>query len=162
MNTRFRVVLATQWAYRAIGEQQLKYMARWHGVPSQFIHGNAGAPYINLSQAEYESTTITAIQMLDSLQRSVDTEYAPAFKATITYAGNDWSNATQRELANFYGIKSLAYEGGLDMGQSANNMPAKVAAANDALRRGQAGGGECSHQLHLPLSRTGSMQGMAA
>jgi hypothetical protein len=70
--------------------------------------------------------------MLDSLQRSVDTEYAPAFKATITYDGNDWSNSTQQELAKFYGIKSLAYEGGLDMGQSAANSAAKMAAVKDA------------------------------
>jgi hypothetical protein len=132
LNTRFRPVLAMQWAYRAIGEQQLKYMALWHGAPSGFIHGIAGAPYFNLTQAEYESTSMTSTQILDALQRSVDTEYAPAFKATITYDGNDWSNSTQQELAKFYGIKSLAYEGGLDMGQSAANSAAKMAAVKDA------------------------------
>jgi hypothetical protein len=131
-NTRYRPVYATQFSYRAIGEQVLKNMAQYRGAPNTTIYGIAGAPYFALTQAEYESTSMTSTAMLDALQRSVDTEFAPAFKATITYAGNDWSNATQKELANYYGIKSLAYEGGLDMGQSANNMPAKVAAAKDA------------------------------
>jgi hypothetical protein len=160
-NTRFRPVLATQFAYRAIGEQVLKNMAQYRGAPSTTIYGIAGAPYFALTQAEYESTSMTSTQILDALQRSVDTEFAPAFKATITYAGNDWSNATQRELANFYGIKSLAYEGGLDMGQSAANSAAKMAAVKDA-RMGAIAKSEldqwfgCGNDLFMYYSLTGA------
>jgi hypothetical protein len=131
LNTRYRPIFATQYAYRDIGEQVLKNMARYRGAPSATIYGIAGAPYFTLSQAEYESTTITTAQILDSLQRSVDVDFNPTFKAVTPYSGGDWTQATQKALADYYGIKSLAYEGGLDMGQSANSMPAKFAASSD-------------------------------
>jgi hypothetical protein len=131
MNTRFRPVLATQFGYRAIGEQQLKYMAKYHGAPKTFVYGVAGAPYFTMTADQIASTTLTVDQILASLQANVDTEFAPSFR-TGPYAGGDWTNVTQKALADFYGIKSLAYEGGLDMGQSAANTANKMAAVKDA------------------------------
>jgi hypothetical protein len=141
-NTRYRPVYATQWSYNAIGEQVLKNMAKYRGAPSSYIYGIAGAPYFNIPADLYNSTMATTTQILESLQRSVDLDYNPFFKAGmggnspkfrpgVAYDGGDWNNPTQKALADFYKIKSIAYEGGLDMGQSNASSAAKMAANRD-------------------------------
>jgi hypothetical protein len=123
-NTKFRTVLATQWGYRAIGEQQLKYIAKNYGPPANYIYAVAGAPYHGYLNPETESvsTTMTVSQILDSFQAQITRDYITGFKATTPYTGNDWSNATQKELADYYKIKSIAYEGGTDFWQSDANI----------------------------------------
>lgn len=131
-NTRFRPVYATQWAYLAIGEQTLKYIAKYHGAPKDLVYGIAGAPYFGMAPYELvQSTTLTTDQILGALQLWVDTVNGPGFKANIEYTGGDNTGATQKSLANYYGIKSLAYEGGLDLGQSEASAVAKMQANKD-------------------------------
>lgn len=131
-NTRFRPVYATQWAYRAIGEQTLKYMAKYHGAPKDLVYGIAGAPYFAMAPFELaQSTTLSVDQILNALQTWVDTENVPGYKENIAYAGGDNTGATQKSLASYYGIKSLAYEGGLDLGQSDASAAAKMQANKD-------------------------------
>jgi hypothetical protein len=141
-NTRYRPVYATQWSYNAIGEQVLKNMAKYRGAPSSYIYGIAGAPYFNIPADLYNSTTATTPQILDAAQASVENDLnkffmagiggnTPNFQRGVAYDGGDWKNPTQKALADFYKIKSIAYEGGLDMGQSANSAAAKMAAVKD-------------------------------
>jgi hypothetical protein len=142
LNTRFRPVYATQWGYAAIGEQVLKNIARYRGAPSNFLYGIAGAPYFTLPQETYTSTTLTVDGILQGLQRSVDVDFAPYFTTGMTvngafsrgtpYNGGDWTNATQKALADYYKIKSVAYEGGLDLGQSSASATAKMQANKDS------------------------------
>jgi hypothetical protein len=141
LNTRFRPVYATQWGYFAIGEQVLKNIAKYRGAPSNYLYGIAGAPYFTLTPETYTSTTLTADAILQGLQRSLDVDFAPyftpgmsvkgAFSRGTAYSGADWTNATQKALAEYYKIKSLSYEGGLDLGQSAASAAAKMQANND-------------------------------
>jgi len=142
-NTRFRPVYATQFASPGIGEEVMKYMAKYHGVPSTVIHGIASAPYFTLPPEVYSSTTLTATQVLDGLSHSVETEFNPYFTTGIgamsgnyqrgvAYDGGNNRLPTQKALADFYGIKSMAYEGGLDMGQSDASPLAKMQAVKDA------------------------------
>jgi hypothetical protein len=131
-NTRFRPVYATQWGYRAIGEQTLKYIAKYHGAPKDLIYGIAGAPYFAMIPYDaVQSTTLTVDQILTNLQSTVDTQNVPGYKPNLTYTGGDYTNATQKSLADYYGIKSLAYEGGLDLGQSDASATAKMQANKD-------------------------------
>jgi hypothetical protein len=131
-NTRFRPVYATQWAYRAIGEQTLKYIAKYQGAPKDLIYGIAGAPYFAMIPYDsVQSTTLTVDQILTNLQSTVDTQNVPGYKTNMTYTGGDYTNATQKSLADYYGIKSLAYEGGLDLGQSDASATAKMQANKD-------------------------------
>jgi hypothetical protein len=141
LNTRFRPVYATQWGYLAIGEQVLKNIAKYRGAPSNYLYGIAGAPYFTLPYETYTSTTLTADAILQGLQRSVDVDFAPYFTTGMSvngtysrgtpYNGGDWTNASQKALAEYYKIKSMSYEGGLDLGQSAASGAAKMQANND-------------------------------
>jgi hypothetical protein len=140
-NTRYRPVYATQWSYNAVGEQVLKNMAKYRGAPSNYLYGIAGAPYFNIPEEMYNSTTATTIQILDAMQASVDNTNknfvagiggnTTNVQRGVAYDGGDWKNPTQKALADFYKIKSIAYEGGLDLGQSANSAAAKMAAVKD-------------------------------
>jgi hypothetical protein len=144
-NTRFRPVYATQWANSGIGEQVLKNMAKYRGAPNTLIHGIAGAPYYTLPQSVYTSTTLTVDQIVTGLQTSVDVDFAPYFTTGIyvngvfsrgtPYDGGNYRQPTQKALADYYGIRSLAYEGGEDLGQSDASTLAKMQANKD-LRMG--------------------------
>jgi hypothetical protein len=79
-------------------------------------------------------------EILDSLATSFDTEVLPFFAAgtgtkalnrTVAYTGGDWTGATQKALADFYGLRSVAYEGGVDMRQHDVNLAAKYEANLD-------------------------------
>ncbi|MFS4459831.1 hypothetical protein [Bdellovibrio sp. HCB2-146] len=124
INTTIRPVLATQFAYKAIGEQQLKYMNTYHGAPSRFIYAIAGAPYYQLENSISNSINLTLEQIFASFDKSL-LELNPYFRADIPYNGSDWSGATQLALAKYYGIKSFAYEGGPDYLQNSASLVAK-------------------------------------
>jgi hypothetical protein len=47
------------------------------------------------------------------------------------YTGGDYTGASHKALADYYRIKSLAYEGGPDLRQNPANQAAKVAASRD-------------------------------
>ena len=127
INTRIRPILATHFAYLAIGEQQLKYIARYHGQPSTLIYGIAGAPYYDIENSVSNSPTLTLNQIFSSFAQSLS-QTLPMFAAGVNvagvftkgaaYQGGDWTGASQLALAKFYNIKSLAYEGGSDYHQN--------------------------------------------
>jgi len=128
LNTRFRPVFGTHWAFRGITEQVLKNIATYRGKPSSLLYGVAGAPYFTLTPEVANSTTASADQILTTLQTSLDQDFLPAFKSNMTYNGGDWTGATQKSLADYYGIKNLAYEGGPDLLQSGSNALVKMQA----------------------------------
>jgi hypothetical protein len=135
LNTRFRPVFATQFVNSAIAEQVLKNMATYRGKPSSLIYGVAGAPYFTITPELANSTTATSDQILTALQTSLDQDFLPTFRTGTAYTGGDWTRATHKALADYYGIKSMAYEGGPDLLQSSANIPVKVQ-ANRTTRMG--------------------------
>lgn len=141
MNARVRPVLATQFANRAMAEQVLKNIAIHRGKPSSILWGIASAPYIYLDHETAKSTSAQEEEILASLVNSLDTGVLPFFPAATgvkevnrgaAYTGGDWTGATQKALADFYGLRSAAYEGGVDMRQYDVNLPAKYRANLDA------------------------------
>jgi hypothetical protein len=168
-NTRYRPVYATQWAYKAMGEQVLKNIAKYRGTPSTYLYAIAGAPYFGLPYEQYTSSTLSTDAILQGLQRSVDVDYAPYFKPGMfvngayspgtAYNGGDYTQATQKALADYYKIKSFAYEGGLDLGQSSENAFAKMQANKDS-RMGDIAASEleqwfgCGNDLFMYFSLT--------
>jgi hypothetical protein len=128
-DTRFRVVYATQMAYRSMPEQTLKYIAKYHGAPSSFLYGIAGAPYYILTDAQAVNASLSADGIVAGLQSAL-TAILPSLKPG-SYDGGDYREPTQKALADFYKIKSLGYEGGNDLLQSTVNIPNKVAANAD-------------------------------
>jgi hypothetical protein len=140
MNSRVRVVYATQFANPGIAEQVLKNIATYRGTPSSLLYGMATAPYFYLSADLAGSTTATPDQILQSLDANLNAEELPFFAAGVKqqgvfvrtpYTGGNYTGASHKALADFYGLKSLAYEGGNDLGQSTANIPAKIAANRD-------------------------------
>ena len=130
-NTRFRIVYSHQWANRGISTETLKYMAKYHGPVSTLVYGIAGAPYIGLPESIFTSETATVDTLLSSLEQDVTGNYYTAFKEGTPYTGANWTQPTQKALANYYGVKSMAYEGGNDMGQANANLTNKLLASKD-------------------------------
>ncbi|WP_332826288.1 hypothetical protein, partial [Ramlibacter sp.] len=141
MNNRVRVVYATQFASPGIAELVLKNIATYRGQPSASLYGVATAPYFYLSEHLAASQSASKDQILNSLQSSLRTENEPLFAAGIMengsfvrkpYRGGTNTGASHKALADYYGLKSLAYEGGPDLRQNAANPAAKIAANKDA------------------------------
>jgi F0F1-type ATP synthase membrane subunit c/vacuolar-type H+-ATPase subunit K len=168
-NTRYRPVYATQWAYKTMGEQVLKNMAKYRGAPASYLYAIAGAPYFTLPTEQYTSTTLTADAILQGLQNYVDVHDVPDFKTGMfvngafspgtPYNGGNYTQATQKALADYYKIKSVAYEGGLDLGQSPASALAKMQANKDS-RMGDIVKGEldqwfgCGNDLYMYFGLT--------
>jgi hypothetical protein len=140
-NTRFRPVFATQWDNSAIAEQVLKNIAQYRGVPSSLLHGIASAPYLYMAPELTTASALTPDEALQSLQSSFDKNYSTffdvgtyvngAYVRGAAFTGKDWSRSTHKALADYYRIKNMAYEGGIDMGQSKTSIPAKIQANRD-------------------------------
>lgn len=141
MNNRVRVVYATQFASPGIAELVLKNIATYRGQPSASLYGIATAPYFYLSEQLAASASASKDQILNSLQSSLRTENEPLFAAGIRengnfvrkpYRGGTNTGASHKALADYYGLKSLAYEGGPDLRQNSANPANKIAANRDA------------------------------
>ncbi|MBM3463833.1 MAG: hypothetical protein FJX76_17190 [Armatimonadetes bacterium] len=131
MNTRVRPVLASQMGYRYMLPHQLEWMARRYGPPSQFIYGIAGAPYFGPTGADRTRTDLTVDQVVALTDASLN-YWITLFRPDPNFRGRlDWGNMpTYASLARFYGLRSLAYEGGPDTAGAAS-LQAKIAANRD-------------------------------
>ena len=133
---RIRVILASQIAYAPPGsllKMQLEYVEKYHGPPGKFLFAVAGAPYFSPGRDENdpakkkwytERSDVTVDGICERLRSRTNVacnENAAAFHA----------------LARKYGLKSFAYEGGVDLQQFNSNVPIKIASQSD-LRTGQA------------------------
>jgi hypothetical protein len=116
-----RPVLASQIGWPFVLQEQIGFIAHNYGPPSKFIYGIAGAPYFGMGGQESKSG-LTKDQVLDALSRSVD-DYAGL--ALVVYP----------IIAHKYGVKLLAYEGGVDIGQGDQSLDAKLAAQSDPRMR---------------------------
>lgn len=142
INNQIRVVYPTQFASPGIAEDVLNNIAKYRGAPSSFIYGVATAPYFYLSEDLAASPSATSAQILQSLQTSLRNENEARFVAGVigsdggvvrrAYNGGLWTGATHKALADYYGIKSVAYEGGPDLRQNPINPGAKIAANRSA------------------------------
>lgn len=141
LNKRVRVVYATQFANPAIAEQVLKNIAKFRGRPADFIYGVAGAPYFALDEQLARSPHLDVDSIHASLQHSLEAQVLPYFAPgtmrwgrfvkDAAYRGGNHENPSLKALADYYGIRSLAYEGGPDMRQENVSLPAKFAANLD-------------------------------
>jgi hypothetical protein len=146
LNSRVRFVYATQFADRSIAEQVLKNIATYRGKPSTLLYGVAAAPYFYLDDTLARSPHPDAEAIEASLGRSLESDVLPFLAPGVTqgerfmkgkaYLGGDWTRPSLKALADFYGIRSMAYEGGPDLRQSEAGLPAKFA-ANLSERMGE-------------------------
>jgi hypothetical protein len=135
INATIRPVLASQFADVSIPEQQLKYVDTYNGPPNRFIYAVASAPYYILDPATSTSSSLTLDQIFTSFAKSLQANVLPYFAAgasvrgefrkDIPYEGGSWTGASYLALAKYYGIKSFAYEGGMDYLQNEDSLAVK-------------------------------------
>lgn len=135
MGTRVRPVLATQFANPAMAEGILKNYARYRGRPRDTLYGIASAPYVYLAPEISRDDGASVADILASLEAGLH-QVLPLFDTGLGRGAGlrrgepyqptqRWSEPTQKALADFYGLKSLAYEGGLDFRQERHALAAK-------------------------------------
>jgi hypothetical protein len=136
INATIRPVLASQFSDVAIPERELKYIDTYNGAPSKFIYAVASAPYYVLDSATSTSAALTLDQIFASFAKSLQANVLPyfavgasvngTFKKGVAYNGGSWTGASYLALAHYYGIKSFAYEGGMDYLQNSNGLSVKL------------------------------------
>jgi hypothetical protein len=136
---RIRVVLASQVGYAPPGsllKMQLEYVEKYHGPPSQFFYAVAGAPYFSPGRDEQDPTPDPKKRWYTQRPDVTVDGLCERLLARTGVAANDNVKAFHA-LAKRYGLKSFAYEGGLDLQQFDSNVPIKIASQYDP-RTGQA------------------------
>ncbi|HEX8525133.1 MAG TPA: hypothetical protein VF669_22975, partial [Tepidisphaeraceae bacterium] len=127
---RIKPVLASQVGYDPPGtliKLQLEYVEKYFGDPKQFLYAVACAPYFSPGMDPADKTNQKWYTQRDDL--TVDS----ICERLLTCTGSTKSAHVKafHDLAHRYGIKSFAYEAGLDMQQYKNSLDAKVASNYD-------------------------------
>jgi hypothetical protein len=97
INNQIRPVLASQMDNPSILRTGLEYIQKVYGAPNQYIYAVAGAPYFSLGKVD-PRTYLTTTQVLNRLRASMNRE-------TARYAAYN-------DLGTYYGLRTMAYEGG--------------------------------------------------
>lgn len=102
---RIRMILAGQLVNPRVVQEGLTYIERYAGPPREHLYGIAAAPYFGHDKAIVARDDLTVDDVCNLLLSKVS-------------SGNGkWVRALH-ELSGKYGVKSVAYEGGVDLGQS--------------------------------------------
>lgn len=143
LNTTVRPVLASQIGSPSVLRQQIEYIARVFGPPTNYIYAVAGAPYFGLGRRLSSDPTLTVDRALAATEAAV----GDALHGILIY---DF-------FANHYGVRHFSYEGGPDLtGEIASDV--KLAACRDTrmgsliaryLRGWYASGGELFMYFNL-------------
>ncbi|MDQ3439851.1 MAG: hypothetical protein M3478_05820, partial [Planctomycetota bacterium] len=136
---RIRVVLAGQHANPEILASGLRYIEAHYGPPRDFLYGIAIAPYFgDDDKAALKRPDLTVDDVTSMLLAQAEESADARAKSS-------------HDLARRYGLKSIAYEGGIDLGQHDVAIDAKTRAQFDPrtgdavdkhLRTWFAGGGD--------------------
>ena len=122
---RIRPVLAGQLANSAGTVDALDWVAEQYGEPKTVLYAIACAPYYGAGYGPAKEPDATAEQLAQHMLRAAKAFSGPSSK---TAPGVKRFHAA----AARYGIKSIAYEGGPDLGHAPGRLPA------DALKRWEA------------------------
>src|SRR5688500_9008712 len=133
---------------------QLEYIEKHHGKPADFLYAVACAPYFAPGKDETDPAKKKWYTQREDV--TVDSICERLLARTAT-SGNDNVKAFHK-LARKYGLKSVAYEGGLDLQQFANAVDIKIAsqydqraglAIEDYLNHWYKGGGDALFYFNL-------------
>jgi hypothetical protein len=115
---RVRVVLCGQHVRPLVLKKGLEYIREYGGEPRDYLYGIATAPYFGNVKDVLARTDLTVDDVCAVLQ------------ARVT-GGNNVHVQNLLALAKEYGLKAMAYEGGVDLGQGTASLEAKIAAQAD-------------------------------
>ena len=115
------------YAQPYFAEDSLRYLNTNFGTPSQYLYGIGGAPYAS------PSTTYTDLNGLFTALQTGLNNILPGFSGLPAYNGGIAYNSVQfKTLANYYGLKTLMYEGGLNLAVNGYNSALIESAKSDA------------------------------
>jgi hypothetical protein len=140
-----RIVLMSQGTQPYYAEDMMYYLAsNWtgaSGAPSTYLYAIGGAAYISvqLTVSDVDSTPVTFAD-LNALFASLNSntvnygyqQIIPYFAETPAYTTGDvqvYDVVGYKPIANYYGIKTVLYEGGTDLGTN-NNVLAENSLAD--------------------------------
>ena len=131
INDTIRPVYMSQYVQPYFTEDSLRYLAANFGEPSQYLYGIGGAPYFS-PQIPYSDMN----GLFAALQTGLNL-ILPGFSGLPAYNGGIAYNSVQfKNMANYYGLKTLMYEGGPDLTVNRTN-PALVQTAESDIRINQ-------------------------
>jgi hypothetical protein len=131
INDTIRPVYMSQYVQPYLTEDSLRYLSANFGPPNQYLYGIGGAPYFS-PQTPYSD--------MDGLFAALQTGLnlilpgfsgLPAYNGGVVYSGVQFKN-----MANYYGLKTLMYEGGPDLTVNKAN-PALVQSSVSDIRINQ-------------------------
>ena len=125
INATIRPVYVSQEVQPYLTEDSLTYIQKNFGSPSLYIYAIGGAPYFAAGSSD---TTLDGL--FTALQAGLN-QFLPGFSGQPVYSGGTvWTGISFKSLANYYGLHSVAYEGGPDLTAESNSVLAEQA-AND-------------------------------
>jgi hypothetical protein len=128
MNTTIRPVFMSQYAQPYLAEDGLRYLKANFGAPGQFLYGIGGAPYFGGAASSYPDVPSTIAGMTAGLS-AVKSGFP-----TEPYSGNvAYSNLSYKGFADYYGLRSLSYEGGPAMSSGSSAAVNEAAVGSSAL-----------------------------
>jgi len=125
INNTIRPVYMSQYVQPYYTEDSLKYLNANFGAPSQYLYGIGGAPYFSPQTAYTDIAGLFA-----SLQTGINL-ILPGFSGLSLYHGGIDYGAKFKSLANYYGLKTLMYEGGPDLTVNRTNQAIVESAESD-------------------------------
>jgi hypothetical protein len=127
MNTTIRPLYLSQYAQPYLAEDGLRYLMANFGAPGQFIYGIGGAPYFGAPDANAYADVAGVIAGMTGGLSTVKSGFPSA-----PYSGNvAYSNLSFKGFADYYGLKSVSYEGGTAF-SSGTSAPINEAAVSSA------------------------------
>ena len=129
INTVIRPVYMSQYVQPFIMEDVLRYLDTNFGAPNNYLYGIGGAPYFSTSQTSFTdaSSLLSALQVgLNHI--TLGAAPLPAYNGGLAYAG-----ITNKNIANYYGLKTLMYEGGPDFSNQPNKTLVEQTAATPEM-----------------------------
>jgi hypothetical protein len=128
INTTIRPVYVSQDVQPFITEDSLAYIQKNFGDPAHYIYAIGGAPFFTAGNSDASLNTL-----FSTLQQGLN-QYMPGFSGQTAYNGGTvYSGITFKSLAKYYGLKSVAYEGGPDLSLEASAVLAERAAEDPRI-----------------------------
>ena len=115
INTIIRPVYMSQYVQPFIMEDVLRYLNTNFGAPSTYLYGIGGAPYFSPQTSFTDATSLLSSLQAGLNQINHDAAPLPAYNGGVV-----WTGITQKSIANYYGLKTLMYEGGPDLSNNPN------------------------------------------
>ncbi|MCX7067890.1 MAG: hypothetical protein NTW85_09390 [Methylococcales bacterium] len=120
MNTIIRPVYVSQYDQPYLTEDALTYLNANFGAPNQYLYAIGGAPYFSTPSSYTDINTLFTSLLAGLNSTMPGFSPLPAYNGGVAYTGIQFKN-----LADYYGLKSVAYEGGPDLSINSNAALAK-------------------------------------